>query len=144
MRENKNQPRSLDESIAKIEEQIKGQLENTTLISNVQFHHGNYFSMSYEVFNNESVKQMINQCCEETISRIKKQVSYIGKIERESSDSFYKERVSISPVTKDKRQVIYELLQVMKEGVRKYIANNENQRAIAYYKKIRQRRCRIS
>lgn len=140
-------PRTLEGNIVEVEEQIKERLEDTCLISEVRFHHKNNFSMSYNVFNNKDVRGIINNCCEETMSILYKKIPNIKYIDRENMNKdpqnfFFKETVVLDPSVKAREEYIYQILLVINEGIRKYLANNEHQKAIKYYKKLRNRRCR--
>lgn len=42
--------------IKSLEQEIKTTLEKTLLMSDIEFRHGKYFSMKYEVFNHPRVK----------------------------------------------------------------------------------------
>lgn len=49
----------------------------------------------------------------------------------------------IDPSIKDKTTMMYSILLDLKEGIKKYLANNENRKLIQAYKKLIEKRCRV-
>lgn len=126
-----------------LEQEIKTTLEETLLMSDIEFQHGKYFSMRYGIFNHPRVKQIIRRCCEETITNIRKKHPGVIRFERRNEVEYYIEELMIDPSIKDKTTMIYSILLDLKEGVKKYLANNENRKLIQAYKKLIEKRCRV-
>lgn len=131
---------SLEKQIQNKEISIEQKLKGTGVIDYVEFHHHNYFSIKLGVYNNPKVRAIIDECCSETICSIRKQVKFILKVEEQNRDGEYGRRVEIEPTIKEKNHIIYQILEALDESLRKYLAKKEHQKAITYYKKLRQRR----
>ena len=142
-KKNKSDPSSLDKQITELELEIKQQLEATNVIEDVRFHDNNYFSMIYSVYNNEGVRTIINECCEETIATIRKNVAHIKGIERKQQNGTYEERVIFDYQVRYKKPLICAILEELKKGTRKYLASNEHKKAITYYGRLRTRRRKV-
>lgn len=138
---------NLKEKILGLEEEIKDVLEETRFMSDIKFHHGGNFFMKYKVFNNQRIRAIIDECCEETIQGLREKHREIIKAERRIEigydNEFYVEELTIDPRRKDKTTIMYSILLDLKEGIKKYLANNENRKLIQAYKKLIEKRCRV-
>lgn len=133
---------SLEQQIQEKEKDIERQLKETGVIDDIEFHDKNYFSIRFRVYNNPDVRKIVDECCRETSQRIKEEVLHIKEIQEENNNGEYERRIEIEPTIKDKNPIISEIVGVIDESLRTYLAKNEHQKAIAYYRKLRQRRTR--
>lgn len=131
---------SLEQQIQDKEKSIMQRLKETGVIDSVKFHHQNYFSIEFKVYNNTAVRAIIDECCREITEKIRQQIKHIKRIEEQNTDGEYKRRVEIDPTIKGKEHIINQILETLDESLRAYLAKNEHQKAIAYYTKLKERR----
>jgi hypothetical protein len=131
---------SLEQQMQSKEKIIKQKLETTGVIDSVKFHHQNYFSIEFKVYNNTAVRAIIDECCKGITYDIKQKVKHIKNIEEQNTNGEYKRRVEIDPTIKEKAHIIHQILEILDKSLDAYLLKNEHQKAIVYYNKLRKRR----
>jgi hypothetical protein len=118
---------SLERSIHEKEDRITRMLEETGIISDIEFHHHNFFSLKFKIYNNARAKAIIYQCYEEMSKKINEQVGYVRlQNQNQIPDRGINCRIDIDPAKKGSSpQIIDSILSFLAWDIESYLQKHQ-------------------